>query len=195
MPEDFEWPTQTMRPLSGHLLRSFDLFSAHIKNSHNEYDILIYNISLVVNCAAYIETQTNQKLEMYKSRWEMANLKNNNKIPRLKKTAHINDKWDYLFSVNQTSEKWDKSKTVFSNFSALINLRNEILHYKSDFMSAGDTPTKRIRSIMMQVCDEQPYGKKPYHKQMHESWCSYLLKHKKLAEWCITTTKNLEKIL
>ena len=191
---------QTMRPLSDNFVRSFELFPHLIAHCNDDRDIRIYNIALLTNCVAYIESALNEKLQHLQTR--KAFLETNYEdiddacnITSIKKTEKIHRKWDRIKKMEGSPDKWDEGHSLFSNFSALCSLRNEVLHYKCDYLEADEVPSKRIKTIMHQVCDEQPYGKKPYHKQLFESWCSYLLMQKKLAEWCITTTKNLKEIL
>ncbi|MCK5385209.1 MAG: hypothetical protein KAJ29_06485 [Alphaproteobacteria bacterium] len=189
-----------MRPLSDNFTRSFELFPILIAHCNDERDIRIYNIALLTNCVAHIESKINEKLQHLQTRKafleaDYQDINTACDITSIKKTEKISEKWDRIKNMESSPNKWDNGNLIFSNFSSLCSLRNEVLHYKCDYLAAGEVPIKRIKNIMNQVCDEQPYGKKLYHKQMYESWCSYLLLHKKLAEWSIETTKTLEKNL
>lgn len=185
-----------MHPLHVHFERSFDIYRSLILACPIEEDVLIYNISLIINCCAYIESLINYKLELHSSMQEFLTLERIAKVPKLKRRGSLEKKWNYLNNKNEIAEKWNQEDAVFSNFNALVLLRNEILHYKNDFLQAGEVPKDEIKNkIMMQVCEEQPYGDKPYHKQFYESWCTYLLKHRGLAEWSVVVTRDIEKKL
>ena len=191
---------QTMRPLSDNFTRSFELFSALIAHCNDDRDIRVYNIALLTNCVAYIEGKVNEKLQSLQTRKafleaDYQDIEAESNITSIKRGEKIRQKWNRIKDLETSPDKWDNGKLVFANFSFLCDLRNEVLHYKCDYLSTGEVPTKSIENIMHQVCDEQPYGEKPYYRQMFESWCSYLLMQKKLSEWCISTTRELEKIL
>jgi hypothetical protein len=156
--------------------------------------------AVVTNCVAYIEGSLNEKLQRLQTvkafqEAEYEEIDAACDISSFKKFRKIRQKWNRIKNMEGTGNKWDEKNLVFSNFSSLYDLRNEVLHYKCDYLEAGEVPKESIKSIMHQVCDEQPYGDKPYRKQLNESWCSYLLMQKSLCEWSITTTKELKKIL
>tara|TARA_R110002126_G_scaffold13118_7_gene57241 strand:- start:146166 stop:146774 length:609 start_codon:yes stop_codon:yes gene_type:complete len=191
---------QTMRPLSDNFTRSFELFTHFIANCNDDRDIRIYNIAVITNCVAYTEGALNEKLQGLQTEKafreaEYEEIDAACDISSIKKFKKIRQKWNRIKNMEGSTNKWDEENSIFSNFSSLYTLRNEVLHYKCDYLEAGEVPKESIENIMHQVCDEQPYGNMPYRKQMNESWCSYLLMQKSLCEWSITTTKNLtEKI-
>lgn len=191
---------QTMRPLSDNFTRSLELYSELIEQCLCERDIRIFNIAVITNCVAYIEGSLNEKLQRLQTikAFQEAEYEEINAacdISSFKKFKKIRQKWNRIKNMEGTDNKWDEGNPIFSNFSSLYDLRNEVLHYKCDYLEAGEVPKESIESIMYQVCNEQPYGDKPYHKQLYESWCSYLLMQKSLCEWSITTTKELKKML
>lgn len=185
---DFRFTIESVKclySLSDTFLRSFDLYKAHIDSCCDDRDVRIYNIALLINCVAYIENVLNQKLELEVKTFSEQDIR------KYKKSSKMSEKWDLVQEHANSKNLWDRSNAVFSDFDALLSLRNEILHYKCDFLESTEVPSKNIKRIMCEVCDEAPFGNKPLNTLMRESWCEHLLKHKRLSLWSIKTTQKL----
>lgn len=149
---------------------------------------------------AYVESQLNEKLQFLQNQksfmeaaWEDVDAECD--ISDFKRSENIPNKWDRIQEMRGSSYKWDKGNSIFSNFYALSSLRNEVLHYKCDFLESTEVPVKCIRNIMSQLCDEAPFGKKMPNTLMFESWCEHLLKQKALTKWSVDTTNKLMEAL
>ncbi len=189
-----------MRPLTDNFLRSFELYPHLIEQCCDDRDIRVFNIALITNCAAYVESQLNERLQCLQTQkafmeaaWEDIDAECD--ISGFKRSESISNKWNRIKEMQNSSDKWDNGNSIFSNFSALYSLRNEVLHYKCDYLETAEVPIKRIKNIMEQLCDEAPFGKKPFRSLLYESWCEHLLKQKTLTKWSINTTKKLMEAL
>ncbi len=176
---------KSLHPLTDIYLRSFELYKNHIDLCLDERDIKIYNMALLVNCVAYVESLVNQNIELNIKSYSEAEIK------KYKRCSKISEKWNLIKTHANSENLWNKGDAIFSDFDALLSLRNEVLHYKCDFLDSAEVPSKNIKRIMCEICDESPFGNKPFHTLMFESWCEHLLKHKKLASWVIRVTKKL----
>lgn len=63
------------------------------------------------------------------------------------KAISLKDKWN-LFASVRGGHTWDSAAEPFQSYDTIITIRNELLHYKADFLGHLEPPVNRIRPLL-----------------------------------------------
>ena len=59
---------------------------------------------------------------------------------------------------------WDNGKEPLQWYSVIVALRNELIHYKGQFLGKDEAPSKKIKDLLMKFQD-------PKQSNIHRSRC------------------------
>lgn len=135
-----------MSHFSSDFLYGCKKFSELASSSENEQDIRIFNSSSIINAACFIEASINEEISIgvlcYGFEEDSAESKEWSTIQNLQKKLTVQEKWD-LVSLRTNGVLWDKSREPFQSFEIISSLRNELVHFKGEFLGKDEAPNKK----------------------------------------------------
>lgn len=106
------------------------------------------NTACIVFAAGAIEAVINERISL-----EARFLDSGAKRPfyealaAAQRSISLKDKWNLLISV-RGGHQWDSAKEPYQSYDTIITIRNELLHYKADFLGHLEPPVNRIRPLL-----------------------------------------------
>jgi hypothetical protein len=168
---------------------SFDLFNgsryfaeAAISESDRKRK-RYYNTAAVIFAAAAIEAVLNEQISIrQKFGPDMKNKHMSEEffdaLFNAQKTISLKDKWN-LFTSIQGGTAWDSTREPFQSYDIVITLRNELIHYKAEFLGHYEPPVKKLHSLIKRF---HPKTKLETPDELMD-WLSCLLESKYLSQW------------
>ncbi|BFM14750.1 hypothetical protein R50073_09330 [Maricurvus nonylphenolicus] len=182
-----------MSRFSADFLHGCRRFAELASSSDNEQDIRVFNSSSIINAACFLEARINEEISIgvlcYGFEPESPKSKEWATIQNLQKKLTVQEKWD-LVSLRTNGDLWDKSREPFQSFEIISSLRNELVHFKGEFLGKDETPNKKIAGLMKKLGIS---SSATWVEDDCSSWVSELLKSKELAAWVSKSISNFEK--
>jgi hypothetical protein len=176
--EEFE----SMGVFSVTLLRGCSQFANLASTESNGDRIIELNAACVMFSAAYIEAMLNEELVLF------ATLENKFDVPtaywesviRLERDIRAKDKWNLIASP-LGGTLWDSSREPFQFLEDMLALRNELVHYKGQFLNVGTAPTNRLSRFVerFKIKSHVTIGNAPEVSP----WVLELLSNEELSRW------------
>ncbi|GGK54543.1 hypothetical protein [Amphritea balenae] len=182
-----------MIPFSGDFLHGCKKFAELARSSENEQDIRIFNSSSIINAACFLEARINEEISIgvlcYGFEEDSPESKEWSTIQNLQKKLTVQEKWD-LVSLRTNGALWDKGREPFQSFEIISSLRNELVHFKGEFLGKDEAPNKKIAGLM------KSFGVSSSATWIEDdcsSWVSDLLNSKELSVWVKNSISNFEQ--
>ena len=174
-----------MHTYSDDLIKGCQKFSDMALKSTDINDIRLYNSSCIFFAVSSIEAKLNEWISLSKEiltddseAWL--------EVSRLSRTLSLKDKWNLVAPI-QKGRAWVSGKEPFQSFETLISLRNELIHYKGEFLGKDEAPNKRIARLMETLGLQSP---STFIEDDCSSWLADLLNSNKLGEWAYSVVKT-----
>ena len=182
-----------MSPFSGDFLHGCKRFYELASSSENEQDIRIFNSSSIINAACFLEARINEEISIgvlcYGFEEDSPESKEWSTIQNLQKKLTVQEKWD-LVSLRTNGVLWDKGREPFQSFEIISSLRNELVHFKGEFLGKDEAPNKKIAGLMKSLGIS---SSATWIEDDCSSWVSDLLNSKELSVWVNKATSNFEQ--
>lgn len=95
------------------------------------------------------------------------------------KNLRFEEKWNLIASVSGGT-LWDSGKEPFQSYSVILALRNELVHYKGQFLGKDEAPSKKIKDLLAKF---RIQSKATFVEADASSWLADLLNEPTLARW------------
>lgn len=155
-------------------------------------DVIVYNTSCIINAACYIEAKVNEEISIGTLIFSDSDPEGNawRAIKNIQKKLTAQEKWD-LVALRTNGVAWNKELEPFQSIELIISLRNELVHYKGEFMERDKAPNKRISGLMKQL---KISSKATWVEDDCSTWISDLLTSKKLSVWVYRAAFNFNNL-
>jgi len=184
---------EAMSSFSSDFLQGCKKFAELSSSSENTQDIRIFNSSSIINAACFLEARINEEISIgvlcTGFEVDSSEYKEWSTIQNLQKKLTIQEKWD-LVSLRTNGVLWDKGREPFQSFEIISSLRNELVHYKGEFLGKDEAPNKKIASLMKVLGIS---SSATWIEDDCSSWVAELLGSKKLSAWVNKSVSNFEK--
>lgn len=178
---------------SAGFLRGCTKFAELAKSTDNEQEIRIFNSSLIVNSACFLEARINEEISVgvlcYGFEPDSPESKEWSAIQNLQKKLTVQEKWD-LVSLRTNGVLWDKGREPFQAYEIISSLRNELVHFKGEFLGKDEAPNKKIAGLMKSLGIASTAS---WVEDDCSSWVTDLLNSKELSAWVYTSISNFEQ--
>ena len=137
-----------MAPFSFDLTHGYIEFASRAVAEDDRRLRRAYNAAAVVFSVATIEAVLNERISL------TINIFSTDEeepvvaaLAAMQRTLGLKDKWN-LLAATRRSRPWNSGIEPFQSWDVLIALRNEILHFKAQFLQHRETPVLRLRSLL-----------------------------------------------
>ncbi len=142
-----------------------------------------YNAAAVVFAAASIEAVLNEQISLRSQFGPDSDMHHVPKefyeaLVRAQKSISLKDKWN-LFLAVRGGWPWDPSAEPFQSYELLIALRNELLHYKAEFLPDGEPPLRKLQPLI----DRLAVSDAPVEEDETPVWLKRILESQQLGAW------------
>jgi hypothetical protein len=178
-------PRAWIHPISQDLVAACRRFADEAASSSEPAVIRSSNIACVTIGASAVEASLNEWVAISRQ-IEDARLPVPfwDAIRGLARSLSLRARWD-LISGAAGGQQWDASLEPFQSFDTLVSLRNEIVHYKADFLEDTVAPLGRIRNLAAQLLKTKSVNDEP------AGWARLLLDCPDLGPWAIRCVEQL----
>ena len=107
-------------------------------------------------------------------------------VAELQKTLSLERKWNLIASVHG-GRLWNSGEEPFQSYGLIVSLRNELVHFKGEFLGKDDAPSSKIRGLMGQFKIE---SEATFIEGDVSSWVRDLLEQKGLASWVASKVRS-----
>ena len=177
-----------MHPFSEDLTKGCQFFAQLAQTSTQAEEIRYANTACIFIAASAIEAKVNEWISISQI------LGGEGKIPEdfwkslvsLQRNLRFEDKWNLIASLHN-GKLWDRGQDPFQSFDIIVSLRNELIHYKGQFLGRDETPNKKIKDLMRR------FGVKSHATFIEDevsTWVEDLLKVKELGGWICSKIKS-----
>lgn len=101
----------------------------------------------------------------------------------LEKKLSIKEKYNLLAAILKAN-LWDSSTEPFQSFEIIQTIRNEVIHSKGKWQSAGDLPINKLKPL---------FGSFNLNDKPEKSWQSELFQCKEFGLWVFEKTRELKE--
>ncbi len=165
--------------------------SGKVQAARNDDEVRTLNTACIFFAISAIEAKVNEWISISqqcfidepKSFWHS--------LAPLVKTLPLEKKWN-LIASHENGVLWDKSREPFQSFDLIISLRNELIHYKGQFLPKDTPPTKKIKGLM------DKFGVKSKSTFVEDDCSSLvydLLNSRELGSWVASRISDFESKL
>jgi recombinational DNA repair ATPase RecF len=190
--------TRAMYPFSFDLHNGAHFFADAAVTEADEKRRRYLNTAAIVFAAATIEAVLNEQISL---RSELGIDKHLSHIPHeffealanAQKTISLKDKWN-LFTSVRGGRMWDSGVEPFQSYDLLISLRNELVHFKAEFLADQQAPLNKLQPLVDRLSLRLP----PDEEKYHGYWLKTLLESTHLGPWIrksLDYTAVLEAVL
>jgi len=163
-------------------------YAKEAQQSQHPYGTFLANLSCILFGSSFVEARLNQLSA------EMIASGDAPKVPLafwrtlhdIRKTLKVEDKWNLIASVSN-GMLWDSSRVPFQSYDQIINLRNELVHYKGEYATVSKLPANRLKALLTKF--KGPGFSIPGRPP---KWISQLLTAKKLGSWISATIDDFD---
>lgn len=171
-----------MYQFSEDLLSGIRFFALNAEKLEDLQERIYFNSSIVFYAGSYLECLLNEiicnvsnsdskKIKPNVGFWKV--------LENQKKSLGHKEKWDLISSVHGGSQ-WDSSVEPFQSYDVITTLRNELVHYKGNYLNKDEIPYKKIRNLLQRFSGE----KNSFFDAMDvSSWVHELLTSKEIGKW------------
>jgi len=169
----------SMQMFSHDLLDGCIMFAELAKKAQSENKIRCYNTACIFFATSSIEAKINEWISIAQACYKDEPKSFCHSLAPLVKKLTLSEKWN-LIAANENGTLWDKSKEPFQSYELIISLRNELTHYKGQFLEKGGAPNRKIKDLMNRFGIK---GKSKFVEDDTYSWVHDLLSCRELGKW------------
>ena len=178
-----------MHMFSSDLIRGCQDFAEKARNADTDEEARIYNTACLFFATSTIEAKINEWISIMqvcfkeepKSFWHA--------LAPLVKSLKNDEKWNLIATQHENSTLWDNGKEPFQSFSLIVSLRNELVHYKGEFLPKDTPPLKKIKGLMDFLGVQSSAS---FLEDDISAWAYDLLNSRKLGLWVAAKTSEFE---
>lgn len=169
---------QSMYPFSFDLTGGFVYFADAAAVEDDRKRRRYFNTACIVFAAGAIEAVINERISL-----ESRLIDSKSKRPfyealaAAQRSISLKDKWNLFVSIRGGS-RWDSAIEPYQSYDTIITVRNELLHYKADFLGHLEPPVNRIRPLLMRFGVPGERADEP-----SVAWLNALLESRDLGIW------------
>ncbi len=180
----------TMHMFSHDFVTGCKMFAEKAQDTDNDEETRALNAACVLFATSAVESKVNEWISIAqkcfmdepKSFWHaLAPVK----------TLKLEEKWNLIVS-HENGTLWDKSREPFQSFDLITSLRNELVHYKGEFLPKDVSPTKKIKGLMDMLGVK---SESSFIEDDCSSWVYDLLNSQKLGAWVVSKITEFDKNL
>ncbi len=170
-----------MYPFSFDLLGGAYFFAEAAANETDNQRRRYFNTSCIVFAAATIEAVLNEHISLGNTfgqdiRYQHIPNQFLAALSNVQKSISLKDKWNLFVSVRAGSF-WDSAIEPFQSYDTIVTVRNELLHYKANFLDHLEPPINRIKPLVDRFHEEME------RSEDSTSWLHALLESRVLGAW------------
>ena len=173
-----------MYPFSFDLHNGAHFFADAAVTEEDEKQRRYLNTAALLFAAATIEAVLNEQISL---RSEMGSDVHLSHLPceffealaHAQKTISLKDKWN-LFTSVRGGRTWDSGSEPFQTYDLLISLRNELVHYKAEFLADRRAPVNKLQPLVDRLGIKPP---PPDDEKYYSHWLQTLLGSADLGAW------------
>ena len=185
--EMFEDATCGGKPISGamhifstDLLQGCSHFAAEAARTHDSEERRFCATACIFFGASVMEAKVNEWIsistnvadtEIPQDFWKTLEIS--------QKNLRLEEKWNLIASVSGGT-LWDNGKEPFQSYSVILALRNELIHYKGQFLGKDEAPSRKIKDLLMKF---RIQSKATFIEADASSWVADLLNEPSLSRW------------
>lgn len=177
-----------MHPFSEDLTKGCQFFAQLAQTSTQAEEIRYANTACIFIAVSAIEAKVNEWISISQMLGGEGKIPGNfwKSLVSLQRNLRFEDKWNLIASLHN-GKLWDRGQDPFQSFDVIVSLRNELIHYKGQFLGRDETPNKKIKDLMRR------FGVKSHATFIEDevsTWVEDLLKVKELGGWICSKTKS-----
>lgn len=151
-----------------------------------------YNAAAVIFAAASIEAVLNEQTSLRSQFGPDSDMHHMPKevyeaLARAQKSTSLKDKWN-LFVAVRGGRPWGAGAEPFQSYEVLIALRNELVHYKAEFLPGGEPPLRKLQPLIERL----PVSDAPVKEDETPVWLKRILESQQLGAWLKEKIKYTE---
>lgn len=180
-----------MHMFSADLIRGCNDFAQKARNTNTDEEVRFYNTACLFFAASTIEAKVNEWISIAQVCFEDEPKSFWHALAPLVKSLKLEEKWN-LIASHTNGTLWDKGKEPFQSFELINSLRNEIVHYKGEFLPKDAAPVNKIKGLM------DKFGVKSQATFVEDdcsAWVYDLLNCRELSQWVATKTSEFDNAL
>jgi hypothetical protein len=144
-----------------------------------------FNTSCVFFAGSYLESSINELIA------SVASIESEGTKPSMQfwktldlaqKDMPFKKKWDLIASIY--NQCWDSSKEPYSYYDDIITIRNELVHFKGNFLENDEVPVRRLKSLTQRFKGESNWKLDALEASF---WVHNLLTSKDMGPWIVRT--------
>jgi len=176
--------------LSWVLKSSLDNIYKLAKEADNPLKRIEYNIIIITLLVMKLEAQMNEITNSIKE-WKKVkfNLKIIDFINQNEKSLSVSQKYD-LIAIELNMEIWQNDREPFQSIEKLVSLRNELSHYKGDYLKIGKGLNNKITSLLDKITNSTSGEKGKYSNH----WITDLIGSENLIEWLDSVGSKIDQL-
>jgi len=170
-------------------ITSYNMLYDQLKSAKSEDDFKWLNASIIIMAVSSIEARINEVLsyeillDRDKEFPELGDLK------KRERDLDVKSKWNELAKILARKE-WNSGKEPYQSYMHIKSLRNEIVHFKANFMPINKAPNEKITFIIDKLNFK---NKKSSKVQNSANWVDSILCKKDLGIWVVDIMTDLQR--
>lgn len=168
----------SMYPFSFDLTGGFVYFADAAATEDDVKRRRYFNTACIVFAAGAIEAVINERISLEAKLFDSgAKRPFYEALAAAQSYISLKDKWNLLVAI-RGGHHWDSAREPYQSYDMIISIRNELLHYKADFLGHLEPPVNRIRPLLKRfgVPSERA-------DDSDVSWLHALLEARELGRW------------
>lgn len=171
---------QTMAPFSFDLTHGYHRFAELAAAEEHPRFRRAHNAACVVFAAATIEAILNERISLERTIWkDPQRAEFVEALAAVQRSLGLKDKWN-LFASVRGNAAWDSAKEPFQSWDIIMSIRNELLHFKGEFLGHLEPPVKRIAPLMARLGVPPELAEEPI-----VYWLNSVLGSRELGKWVV----------
>ena len=176
-----------MTPYSAFLLEGIDYLCTQSKKSPSN-KIIILNSSIVFMGIAAVEAKFNERISTLELGFSISPFSNAINTIRMETASlALKQRWN-IFSSMLKGKRWEPKLEPYQSFTIINSLRNELVHYKAQFLSVDQVPINRLKHLY-QTFKIKPQGN--INVEEAETWVHSLMGSRLMGSWAKKKIQSL----
>ena len=138
-----------MHMFSNDLLQGCLKLAEQAKTASSDEDVRVFNSACVFFAVSAIEAKVNEWISIAQACFRDEPKSFWHALAPLVKTLKLEEKWN-LIASNENGTLLDNGKEPFQSFGLVKSLRNELVHFKGQFLPKDSPPVKKIKGLMVE---------------------------------------------
>ncbi len=177
-----------MHIFSSDFIRGCSWFADKIKTAEYDDEVRSLNTACIFFATSAIEAKVNEQISIAKQCFMDEPSSFWHALAPLVKTIKTEEKWN-LIASHENGTLWDKGREPFQSFDLIASLRNELIHYKGEFLPKDTPPTNKIKGLMELLGVKSEAN---FIEDDCSAWVYDLLNSRDLGNWVVSKLKDFE---